>query len=108
PPPPLAPVGNDGRPGLGFGSIAAPAAAVDSLAVGTLDARREVLQVDAELTAGSDTVLDEPVRVLRSVGPEQAVSLEVAAVLGPTLARPDRPAEEPATGDVLGDYFGTN
>jgi subtilisin family serine protease len=104
----VAPVGNDGRPGLGFGSIAAPAAAVDSLAVGTLDARREVLQVDAELTAGSDTVLDEPVRVLGSVGPEQAVSLEVAAVLGPTLARPDRPAEEPATGDVLGDYFGTN
>jgi Subtilase family len=104
----VAPVGNDGRPGSGFGSIAAPAGAVDALAVGTLDARREVLQAEAELSAGSDQVLDGPVRVLGSAGPQQALRFEVAAVLGPTLARPDRPADEPATGDALGDYFGTN
>jgi hypothetical protein len=104
----VAPVGNDGRPGVGFGSIAAPGAAVDALAVGTLDARREVLQAEVELTAGSDTVLDETVRVLGSAAPEQAVSLGVTAVHGPTLARPDRPAGELAAGDVLGDYFGTN
>jgi subtilisin family serine protease len=104
----VAPVGNDGRPGSGFGSIAAPAAAVDALAVGTLDARREVLQAEAELTAGSDQVLDEPVRVLGSIGPDRAMRLEVASVLGPTLAQPERPVDEPATGDALGDYFGTN
>jgi hypothetical protein len=104
----VAPVGNDGRPGSGFGSIAAPAGAVDALAVGTLDGRREVLRAEAELSVGSDEVLDEPVRVLGSVGSDQALSLEVAAVLGPTLARPDRPVDEPATGDARGDYFGTN
>lgn len=104
----VAPVGNDGRPGFGFGGVAAPAGAVDALAVGTLDARREVLQAEADLSVGSDEVLDEPVRVLGSVGPQQALRFEVAAVLGPTLAQPDRPADEPATGDVLGDYFGTN
>ncbi len=104
----VAPVGNDGRPGPGFGSVAAPAAASEALAVGTLDARREVLQADAELRVGSDKVLDEPVRVLGSVGPQQALRFDVAAVLGPTLAQPDRPADAPATGDVLGDYFGTN
>jgi subtilisin family serine protease len=104
----VAPVGNDGRPGTGFGSVAAPAAAVDALAVGTLDARREVQQAEAELSAGSDEVLDEPVRVLGSVGPQEEARFEVAAVLGPTLARPDRPAGELATGDALGDYFGTD
>ena len=36
----VAPAGNDGRPGPGFGSVGAPAAAPDALAVGTLDTRR--------------------------------------------------------------------
>ena len=59
----VAPVGNDGRPGPGFGTMAAPAAA-EAIAVGTLDARREVLEADAQLRVDDDTVLDGPVRVL--------------------------------------------
>src|SRR5919106_1652223 len=80
----VAPVGNDGRPGPGFGSVAAPAAASEALAVGTLDARQEVLQAAA---------------------PQEAVRMDVAAVSGPTLAAPDRAETEAATGDVLGDFF---
>jgi minor extracellular serine protease Vpr len=104
----VAPVGNDGRPGPGFGTVAAPAAAAEALAVGTIDARREVLEADAVLRAGDETVLDEPVRVLGGVRPASALRLEVAAVTGPTLAQPDRAASTPAMGDVLGDFFGTN
>jgi len=104
----VAPVGNDGRPGPGFGTVAAPAAAAEALAVGTLDARREVLQTEAELRVGSNTVLEEPVRLLGGVGPQAPVRFEVAAVLGPTLAEPAREAGAPASGDALGDFFGAN
>ncbi len=104
----VAPVGNDGRPGLGFGTVAAPAAASEALAVGTLDARREVFEADAELRVGSDTVLDEPVRILGGPGLETARRFEVATVAGPTLAQADRAAGVLADGNVLGDFFGTN
>ena len=104
----VAPVGNDGRPGPGFGTVAAPAAAAEALAVGTLDARREVLQTEAELRVESNTVLEEPVRLLGGVGPQAPVRFEVAAVLGPTLAEPARAAGAPASGDALGDFFGAN
>jgi subtilisin family serine protease len=103
----VAPVGNDGRPGPGFGTVAAPAAASEALAVGALDERREVLQAQASLDVGDDTVLDDPVRVLGPVAPS-AVKLDVAAPVGPTLSEPDRAAGEPATGDALGDFFGSN
>ncbi|HXV95314.1 MAG TPA: S8 family serine peptidase [Gaiellaceae bacterium] len=104
----VAPVGNDGRPGPGFGTVAAPAAAAEALAVGTLDARREVFEADAELRVGSDTVLDDPVRLLGGAPPQGALRFEVAAVAGPTLAQADRPAEAAAAGDVLADFFDTN
>jgi hypothetical protein len=103
----VAPVGNDGRPGPGFGSVAAPAAAAEALAVGTLDARRNVLQADARLRVDGDTVLDEAVRVLGSAASQAPARLEVAAVAGPTLSQPDREEETPAAGDALGDYFDT-
>jgi hypothetical protein len=104
----VAPVGNDGRAGLGFGAIAAPAAAADALAVGTLDARREVFEVDAELRVGTETMLDESVRVLGGSAPSRPDRFDVATVAGPTLAQADRPAGVVAGGDVLGDFFGTN
>ena len=103
----VAPVGNDGRPGPGFGTVAAPAAASEALAVGALDERREVLQAQASLDVGDETVLDDPVRVLGAVAPS-AVKLDVAAPVGPTLSEPDRAAGEPATGDALGDFFGSD
>ena len=104
----VAPVGNDGRPGLGFGTVAAPAAASEALAVGTLDARREVLEADAELRVGSDTVLDGPVRILGGVGLDTARRFDVATVAGPTLAQADRAPGVLAGGGVLGDFFGVN
>jgi minor extracellular serine protease Vpr len=104
----VAPVGNDGRPGPGFGSVAAPAAASEALAVGTLDARREVLQVDASIQVGSDTVLDETVRVLGAVGLDAKVRFELAPSVGPTLSDANRDETTAASGDQLGDFFGTN
>jgi subtilisin family serine protease len=104
----VAPVGNDGRPGPGFGTVAAPAAAPDALAVGTLDARREVLEADAVLRVGSDTVLEEPVRLLGGVGLQAARGFEVATVAGSTLSQPDRAAGTVAGGDALADFFGTD
>lgn len=101
----VAPVGNDGRPGGGFGGVAAPAAASEALAVGALDARREVLQAEATLRVGSDTVLDEAVRILGAAGPESALRMGVAAVAGPTLSDTSRAAGTRASGDVLGDFF---
>jgi subtilase family protein len=101
----VAPVGNDGRPGLGFGGVAAPAAASEALAVGTLDARREVMQADAALRIGSDTVFDEAVRLLGATAPQTAQRVDVAALSGPTLAEPDREDTAAATGDELGDFF---
>ena len=104
----VAPVGNDGRPGPGFGTVAAPAAAAEALAVGTLDTRREVMEADAVLRVGDETVLDEPVRVLGGARPASALRFEVAVVAGPTLAQPDRAAGTPAAGDDLADFFSTN
>ena len=104
----VAPVGNDGRPGPGFGTVAAPAAAAEAIAVGTLDARREVLEADAQLRVDDDTVLDGPVRFLGGAALNTALRFEVASVAGPTLAQPDRPDGSLAAGDALGDFFGTD
>ena len=104
----VAPVGNDGRPGPGFGSVAAPAAASEALAVGTLDARREVLQAEATLDVGSDEVLDETVRVLGALGLDSSVRYELAPSVGPTLSDANRDEATTASGDQLGDFFGTD
>jgi minor extracellular serine protease Vpr len=101
----VAPVGNDGRPGPGFGSIAAPGAASEALTVGAVDTRRRVLQSEAELRVGSETVLEDSARVLGPNGPEDG-SLGVSALLGPTLAHPERPATENGDGGDLADFFG--
>ncbi len=104
----VAPVGNDGRPGPGFGSVAAPAAASEALAVGVVDGRREIRQASARIRIDSDTVLDEPVRLLAATAPPSPLRVAVRAVAGPTLTDPGRAADTPATGDVLGDFFGTD
>lgn len=103
----VAPAGNDGRPGTGFGSVGAPGAAGDALAVGALDGRRSVLQVDATLRVGSDDVAEQPLRVLGASGPARAQALEVVTLAGPTLADAGRGAGSPAPGDELADFFDT-
>ncbi|MGH3029517.1 MAG: S8 family serine peptidase, partial [Gaiellaceae bacterium] len=101
----VAPAGNDGRPGSGFGSVGAPGGAGDALAVGAVDGRRRVLQVDATLLVDSDAVHEEPLRVLGAAGPERARSLQVVTLAGATLAHPDGGAGSSVRGEELGDFF---
>jgi hypothetical protein len=101
----VAPAGNDGRPGPGFGSVGAPGGAGDALTVGAVDGRAQVLEAAATLSVGSDTVLEGPLRVLDGAGPGHAEAVRVARLAGPTLAEPERAAGTPARGAELGDFF---
>jgi minor extracellular serine protease Vpr len=101
----VAPAGNEGQAGAAFGALGAPGAAPDALTVGAVDARADVLQADARLSAGDDEVLAESLRVLGAFGPDSPLSLPVVALAGPTLADPERTAEAQADGSELGDFF---
>jgi hypothetical protein len=101
----VAPVGNDGDAGIGFGSIAAPGGATDALSVGAVDTRRSVFETSTTLAAGRELVLDEPARLLGAVGTGDGLSLEVAGLQGPSLAEPSRVTDATAGGDELGDFF---
>jgi minor extracellular serine protease Vpr len=101
----VAPTGNEGPGGAAFGALGAPGAAPDALTVGAVDARADVLQADARLSAGDDEVLAESLRVLGTFGPESRLSLPVVALAGPTLADPERRAAGQADGSELGDFF---
>ena len=101
----VAPAGNEGPVGVGFGSVGAPGAAPDALAVGALDTRRGVFEADLSLQAGGKTLSDETTRFLGGVRIGRSASLDVAGLLGPSLADS---AGEPGTeagGSKLGDYF---
>ncbi|MGH2995567.1 MAG: S8 family serine peptidase, partial [Gaiellaceae bacterium] len=101
----VAPAGNDGRPGPGFGSIGAPGGAPEALTVGALDGRQGVPEAALELRAGKDVLLDEPVRVLSATGPERRLTLTADALLGPTLGDRARGPDEEAGGAELADFF---
>jgi Subtilase family len=101
----VAPAGNDGRPGPGFGSVGAPGGAEAALAVGAVDGRPQVREAQATLSVGSNTVLEGPLRVLDGAGPQRVDAVRVARLAGPTLAAPNRPAETPARGVELADLF---
>ncbi len=104
----VAPAGNDGRAGIGFGGVAAPAAAPAALAVGALDTRRDVLESDVRLEVGDDTEFEETTRVLSAVGPTADGAVAVQALHGPNLAHPNRPAGAPSAGAVLAEFFDPN
>jgi subtilisin family serine protease len=104
----VAPAGNDGRSGTRFGALSAPGSAPDALTVGAIDARVSALRADATLRAGDDELLDEPLRVLGSDGPETAIGLDVTALTGPTLANPERRSDADADGTQLADFFDTD
>jgi subtilisin family serine protease len=103
----VAPSGNDGRGGISFGSIAAPGGAPQALAVGALDARRDVLETDVELLVG-DTEFEERTRVLSALGPRTDMTLAVGGLFGPSLAHPDRAATVQSSGQMLGEFFDPN
>jgi Subtilase family len=104
----VAPAGNDGRGGIGFGGVAAPAAAPAALAVGALDTRRDVLESDVRLEVGDDTEFEETTRVLSAVGPTADGAVAVQALNGPNLAHPNRPAGSASAGAVLAEFFDPN
>lgn len=99
----VAPAGNDGRAGRGFGTVGAPGGAADALTVGALDARRDLLEAETAVRVGTETILTGRLRVLGAVAPEGA--LPVAGLVGPTLADSRRAATAVADGSVLADFF---
>jgi minor extracellular serine protease Vpr len=101
----VAAAGNDGWPGAGFGTVGAPAAAPDALAVGALDARRQVFRAQATLTGGSDEILSGPLSLLGSERPAGPQALAVTVLRGPTLAQPERAVDARVDGARLADYF---
>ena len=104
----VAPAGNDGSSGIGFGSIGAPGGAPDALTVGAADARSRVPMANAWLRAGSDTLAARPVRVLGRTQVSAQTTVTVAGLLGPSLANPAQAPEAEAGGSTLGDFFDTN
>lgn len=101
----VAAAGNDGPAGTGSGTVGAPAAAADALAVGALDTRREVKQAQATLNAGGNEVLAEPLPLLGSEGPTGPQALAVTTLRGPTLRQPDRAPDVEADAAQLADFF---
>ena len=99
----VAPSGNDGRAGRGFGTVGAPGGASAALTVGALDARAEVLAARTALRTGGDDLFDADLRVLGAVAPRG--SLPVAGLLGPSLADPRRAPTAVASGRALADFF---
>jgi minor extracellular serine protease Vpr len=101
----VAPSGNDGDGGIGFGTVAAPGGAVDALSVGAVDTRRIVFETSARLAAGDDILLDDPARLLGAVTTGGGLTLEVAGLHGPSLTDPASRADVGTGGLELGDYF---
>jgi minor extracellular serine protease Vpr len=101
----VAPSGNDGPVGVGFGSVGAPGAAPDALAVGAVDTRRGVFEADLRLRAGGKAFSDETARFLGGLTTGSDVELDAAALLGPSLSDPGRKPGAEAGGRRLGDYF---
>jgi subtilisin family serine protease len=104
----VAPAGNDGRAGIGFSGVAAPGSAPDALAVGALDARREVLESEVRLVVGDGTEFDERTRVLSALGPQTDTALAVAGLHGPSLAHPQRAPTVQSSGRMLAEFFDPN
>jgi hypothetical protein len=101
----VAPTGNDGRAGIAFGAVGAPASAPEALAVGAIDGRSRLFDVDVEIQAGGDTLFDDSAPVLGQVAPKQPFAMTAAALLGATLRDPARPAETEADAAELTDFF---
>jgi subtilisin family serine protease len=101
----VAPSGNEGPVGVGFGSVGAPGAAPDALAVGAVDTRRGVFEAGLSLEADGKTLSDETTRFLGGLKAGSNMVLDVAALLGPSLADSARGSGAEAGGGRLGDYF---
>src|SRR3954452_9495291 len=78
----VAPAGNDGASGAGYGSIAGPGGAPAALTVGAADTRSRVDTARIVVRAGLSTLLDGQAVVAGAVRPRKRVDLSVAVPRG--------------------------
>jgi subtilisin family serine protease len=75
----VAPAGNDGPAGPGFGSISGPGGSPAALTVGAADMRAETQHVRVSLRSGLKVVLDRTLPLTGGLAPSGAVTATVAA-----------------------------
>ena len=97
----IAPAGNDGPAGPGFGSVAGPGGAPAVLTVGAADLRSREQQVRVVVRTGLDVLVDRVVPLAGAVPPQQQMTLDVGT---PSLARPASAAAQ-AEALELADFF---
>jgi subtilisin family serine protease len=102
----VAPSGNDGRAGRGFGTVGDPGGAAAALTVGAVDLRAKTLEADLRVQAGGSEIFSGAAPVLGVLPPDG--ELEAVALLGPSLGGLDRPANSTADGTLLADFFDPN
>jgi subtilisin family serine protease len=83
----VAPAGNDGPAGPGFGSISSPGGAPAALTVAAADLRADAEEVPVAVRVGLDLVLDRPLPLAGAVVAEKPLERELAAPRagGPSL-----------------------
>jgi minor extracellular serine protease Vpr len=81
----VAPVGNDGPAGPGYGSVSSPGGAPDALSVGAADLRARAEEVPVAVRSGLDLVLDRSLPLAAAIVPKGPAELELAAPDGPGL-----------------------
>jgi subtilisin family serine protease len=95
----VAPAGNDGFAGPGYGSIAGPGGSPGALTVGAVDLRRSTETVRVVLRSGLELAFDRRVPLAGAVAPSRHLTLPVGA---PRLP----PARSEHADDlVLADFF---
>ncbi|HSL64028.1 MAG TPA: S8 family serine peptidase [Gaiellaceae bacterium] len=98
----VAPGGNDGLAGPGFGSVAGPGGAPAALTVGAADLRAREQRTRLVVRTGLRVLVDRVVPLAGSVSPVRAMSMGVGI---PALVSPSAPPAEQAAGIELADFF---
>jgi hypothetical protein len=79
----VAPAGNDGPAGPGYGSVSSPGGAPAALTVGAADLRSDAEEVPVAVRAGLSLVLDRPLPLAGAAVSSRPVELELAAPRSP-------------------------
>jgi len=79
----VAPVGNDGPAGPGYGSVASPGGAPGALTVGAVDLRSQVEEAPVAVRSGIQLLLDRRLPLAGTVAGRHPVALELASPRGP-------------------------
>lgn len=98
----VAPSGNDGPKGPGYGSVAGPGGSPAALTVGAADVRAAEQRVRVVIRAGLSVLFDRVVPLAGLVGPPEPLRLGVAA---PRLFAPRGTPAEQAASLELSDFF---